>query len=93
MNSIYASPVPGAVAGWQALHDRFGKLPLMEDLKPAIALAENGFPVTRAARPGYVRPCRLMDRPAFASVFLPNGTYPKVGEIFRNPDLANDLCG
>jgi gamma-glutamyltranspeptidase / glutathione hydrolase len=84
--------VPGAVAGWQALHDRFGKLSLAEDMRPAIALAENGFPVTEtdsAAWKTYGMP--FANRPAFASVFLPNGTYPKVGEIFRNPDLAASL--
>ena len=91
-NSIYAVTVPGAVAGWQALHDRFGKLPLLDDLKPAIAFAENGFPVTEtdsAAWDMYGMP--FADRPAFASVFLPSGTYPKVGEIFRNPDVAASL--
>ena len=42
-----AITVPGAVDGWGALHDRFGKLPLAEDLAPAIAYAQNGFPVTQ----------------------------------------------
>src|SRR5438270_1577162 len=37
--------VPGAVGGWSALHDRFGKLPLSTDLAPAIWYAEHGFPV------------------------------------------------
>ena len=37
--------VPGAVAGWQALHDRFGRLPLAQLLAPAIWHAEHGFPV------------------------------------------------
>jgi gamma-glutamyltranspeptidase/glutathione hydrolase len=31
------------------------------------------------------------ERPEFARVFLPNGTYPKVGQMFRNPDLAKSL--
>ncbi len=90
--SIDSVTVPGAVAGWQALHDRFGKLSLAEDLRPAIAMAESGFPVTEtdsAAWKTYGMP--FANRPAFASVFLPNGTYPKVGEIFRNPDLAASL--
>src|SRR5580698_99763 len=38
MNGIYSVTVPGTVAGWQALHDRFGKLSLAEDLKPAASL-------------------------------------------------------
>lgn len=35
--------VPGAVDGWLALHDRFGRLPLARVLAPAIDLAEEGF--------------------------------------------------
>ena len=35
--------VPGAVDGWLALHDRFGRLPLGTVLGPAIELAEEGF--------------------------------------------------
>ncbi len=90
--SIYSVTVPGAVAGWEALHKKFGKLPLSVDLAPAIALAENGFPVTETDSANwnqYGMPFK--DRPAFSSVFLPNGTYPKVGEMFRNPDVAKSL--
>jgi gamma-glutamyltranspeptidase/glutathione hydrolase len=90
--SIYSVTVPGAVAGWEALHKKFGKLPLSEDLAPAIALAANGFPVTETDSANwnqYGMPYK--DRPAFSSVFLPNGTYPKVGQMFRNPDIANSL--
>ncbi len=37
--------VPGFMAGVQAAHDRFGKLPFQEVFQPAIDLAENGFPL------------------------------------------------
>jgi gamma-glutamyltranspeptidase/glutathione hydrolase len=91
-SSIYAVTVPGAVAGWEALHKKFGKLPLAVDLAPAIALAREGFPVTETDSANwnqYGMPYKR--RSSFASVFLPNGTYPKVGEIFKNPDIANSL--
>jgi gamma-glutamyltranspeptidase/glutathione hydrolase len=91
-NSIYAVTVPGAVAGWEALHAKFGKLPLAVDLAPAIALAENGFPVTETDSDNWAEyGVQFKDRAAFASVFLPDGTYPRVGQIFRNPDIANSL--
>jgi gamma-glutamyltranspeptidase/glutathione hydrolase len=90
--SIYAVTVPGAVAGWEALHAKFGKLPLAVDLAPAIALAKDGFPVTETDSDNWAQyGPQFKDRPAFASVFLPGGTYPRVGQIFRNPDLANSL--
>ncbi len=91
-SSIYSVTVPGAVAGWEALHARFGQLPFAADLAPAIAMAENGFPVTETDSANWVEyGMNFKDRPAFASVFLPGGTYPRVGQLFRNPDLANSL--
>src|SRR5437868_10059225 len=42
---VYTVTVPGAVAGWAALHDKFGKLPLATDLAPAIWYAQHGFPL------------------------------------------------
>jgi gamma-glutamyltranspeptidase/glutathione hydrolase len=91
-SSIYSVTVPGAVAGWEALHAKFGKLPLAVDLAPAIALAENGFPVTETDSDNWAQyGVHFKDRAAFASAFLPDGTYPRVGQIFRNPDIANSL--
>jgi gamma-glutamyltranspeptidase / glutathione hydrolase len=91
-DSIYSVTVPGAVAGWAALHDRFGKLSLAEDLAPAIALADKGFPVTETDSANWVEyGMHFKDRPAFAGAYLPGGTYPRVGQMFRNPDLANSL--
>src|SRR6266850_3510550 len=43
---IHAVTVPGAVSGWMALHERFGKATLETILSAAIAHAENGFPVS-----------------------------------------------
>src|SRR5215467_11776450 len=39
--------VPGAVDGWYALHDKFGKLPMSELLAPAISYAREGFRVSQ----------------------------------------------
>ncbi|MGD0381051.1 MAG: gamma-glutamyltransferase [Acidimicrobiales bacterium] len=40
---IRTVPVPGAVDGWLALHERYGRLSWDVVLEPAIALAEDGF--------------------------------------------------
>lgn len=91
-NSIYAVTVPGAVAGWDALHKRFGKLALAEDLQPAIGLAEEGFPVTEVDAFNWKEYGPLFAKePAFASVFMPGGRAPGVGQMFRDPDLASSL--
>lgn len=37
--------VPGAVDGWYALHDRFGRLPMADILAPAIRYAREGAPI------------------------------------------------
>src|SRR6202042_856346 len=39
---VRSVPVPGAVDGWLALHERYGRLPLDDVLAPAIELASLG---------------------------------------------------
>jgi len=53
---IGSATVPGAVAGWRALLDRYGTRPLDELAQPAIRLAREGVP--RA--PGLARITKLM---------------------------------
>ena len=84
--------MPGAVAGWDALHQRWGKLSLAEDLAPAIALADKGIAVTETDADNwktYGMPFR--NDPEFARVFLPGGKAPVAGQLFRNPELARTL--
>ena len=89
---IHSVTVPGAVAGWMALHEKFGRVPMETILSAAIAHAENGFPVseiTASEWAGSVFALRS-DRHATAT-FLPGGHPPGAGELFRNPDLARTL--
>lgn len=82
--------IPGAVAGWDAMRSRFGKLPFTDLLAPAIYYAENGFPLAeRNAR--YWVAKRLMDQPGYKETYVPTGVAPKVGDLFKNPALANSL--
>lgn len=81
--------VPGCVDGWFELHERFGKLSMKDILAPAIEYAEKGFPVTEViAHYWATGGRRLKDQPNFADTYLPGGSAPAKGEIFRNPDLA-----
>ncbi len=84
--------VPGCVDGWFSLHQRFGKLPMQQVLTPAIRYAEEGFPVSEIIA-GYWKSGgrALQDQPGFADVFMPGGTAPAKGDIFRNPALAATL--
>ena len=91
-SGIFSVTVPGAVAGWSALHDRFGKLTLSHDLAPAIYYAENGVPVTEMMAKVWGEVGKaLANSPGFAATFLPGGKAPGTGDIFRDADLAESL--
>ena len=84
--------VPGCVAGWAKLHERFGRLPWADLFRPAIHYASNGFPVTELIHEYW----RLAEKKLAADenareVHLVNGHAPAVGEVFRNPQLASAL--
>lgn len=84
--------IPGVVAGWAALHARFGKLPFADVLEPAAELAERG--VTLAPVVAYKWAAAvpaLQAQPGFAETFMPKGRAPRVGEVFRCPALARTL--
>jgi len=81
--------VPGAVDGWFALHDRFGKLPVADLLAPTIRMARDGEAVPEIIAALWEVGARLhKDRPGFAHTYMPEGRAPREGELFRNPDLA-----
>jgi gamma-glutamyltranspeptidase/glutathione hydrolase len=86
---IHSVTVPGAVAGWHSLAQRFGSRPLAELLAPAIAYAEHGFPVEEVVQ-GYWQASEpvLRQDAAASATYLPHGRAPQVGELFRNPGLA-----
>jgi len=85
--------VPGCVDGWFELHSKFGKLSMDEILAPAIAYAENGFPVSeliayymQRSVPYYIR----QGFPNVAETYTVDGeSAPGKGDIFKNPKLAS----
>jgi gamma-glutamyltranspeptidase / glutathione hydrolase len=89
---IHSVTVPGAVAGWNALHTKFGKVPWADVFQPAIFFAEHGYPVPELIHgywEGEEQP--LSQDPETAKVFLPEGKAPAVGQVFRNPDVGKAL--
>jgi len=82
--------VPGAVAGWDAMHKRFGTLPFNQLFAPAIYYAQNGFPLAeRNAR--YWVAKRLLDQPGYKETYVKWADGPKPGDLFKNTALANSL--
>lgn len=82
--------VPGAVDGWFEMHNKLGRLPMAQILAPAIAYAEQGFPVTEVIAYYFEQNAKVLkNQPGFADVFLANGQPPQKGKRFKNPDLAN----
>ncbi len=82
--------VPGCVAGWFDLHGKFGKLSMAQVLEPAIELAENGFPVSPviAAYWAKTEQSFLPWKDSQNTFLLDGKKAPKVGDLFRNPRLA-----
>jgi len=92
MRTVDLVTVPGTVAGWDTLHQRWGKLSMAEELAPAIALAERGIAVTETDADNWkIYGTPFLNDPEFARVFLPAGKAPVAGQLFRNPELAATL--
>jgi gamma-glutamyltranspeptidase/glutathione hydrolase len=84
--------VPGACAGWCDLLERHGRLSLSAVLSPAIALAEEGFPVAPVtAHFWQVAANRQLKTAPNGHEMTLSGRGPNPGEIFRNPGLARTL--
>eukprot|EP00730_Choanoeca_flexa_P019711 TRINITY_DN9637_c0_g2_i2.p1 TRINITY_DN9637_c0_g2~~TRINITY_DN9637_c0_g2_i2.p1 ORF type:complete len:629 (+),score=142.66 TRINITY_DN9637_c0_g2_i2:9-1895(+) len=94
--------VPGAVKGWCDLHQRFGKLDFAAVLAPAIRYAREGFPVSEVIASDWGLPSNNSEMTSngkypkaidgIMSTFTVDGKRaPRVGEIFRNRDLAESL--
>ncbi|MDB5368355.1 MAG: gamma-glutamyltransferase [Rhodospirillales bacterium] len=87
---IHSVTVPGTVDAWDQMLARFGSKTLAEVLAPSIAAAEEGiFPgeVVEGLWRGSVS--TLREDPVAARTYLIGGDHaPRLGELFRNPDLA-----
>ena len=86
--------VPGAVAAWVAMSQRFGKLPFADLMAPAAAVAERGYAVPVIVQQKWTlasKVAELTTGPGYAQTFLPNGRPPQVGERFTMPHAARAL--
>jgi len=89
--------VPGVPRGLAAALARFGTMPLAEVLRPAIALARDGFPIHWTTVMQIALDAPLLQRyDAAAKIFLPDGVPPMVSspaspQRLRQPELARTL--
>lgn len=92
--------VPGAVDGWFALHERWGRLSMEEVLKQPIKYANQGFPLSPVIAAAFdanrsrfqsVAPMIEEQENANATYFV-GGLTPKAGDVFKNPDLGSTLA-
>ena len=84
--------IPGALAGWEALHMRFGSLPLSDLLQPAIEIAERGYALAPVVAHKWAAAIpEMQNQPGFAQAFMPHGRAPEIGEIFRFQAAARTL--
>ncbi|MFN7057174.1 gamma-glutamyltransferase family protein [Hyphomonas sp.] len=91
--------VPGTVDGWFALHEKFGRLPMADNLAPTVSYARSGAPIPEMIAWYWSRgPLRF--EPAYESGELEEyenarrtffDPVPVEGSLFRNPGLANTL--
>jgi gamma-glutamyltranspeptidase/glutathione hydrolase len=88
--SPHSVTIPGAVGAWETLLAAHGTRGLDELLRPAIRLAEEGFPVTPRVAADWADAADGL-RANGAHAFLPNGAAPSVGDRFRQPALAATL--
>ena len=92
LESAQASAVPGEVAGLAVLAAKYGRLPVAQDLAPAIAAAREGFALYPRLHDSLERVARrLSGAQPFARIFLRNGTAPPLGTRIRQPELAATL--
>ncbi|GAB1595748.1 gamma-glutamyltransferase [Lysobacter claricitrinus] len=91
-NGPWSAGIPGLPAALVHIAQKYGKLPLTTTLAPAIRIARDGFPVYARLEKGYASRRTVMERyRGTRAVFLADGDPPKVGETFKQPELAHTL--
>lgn len=91
--SYLAVGVPGTVAGLTMALEKYGTISLESALKPAIELAEKGFPISEDLQKALaLAQSRMKVSPASMAIFYKQGGVPyQTGELLVQNDLANSL--
>ncbi|KAJ1770956.1 hypothetical protein IW140_004131 [Coemansia sp. RSA 1813] len=92
--SVHAVTVPGAVAGWVDTVEHFGsgRVALGDILAPAVALADEGFPVSELTSPFWRDSADLLRTASpNGNELLVDGEGPQTGQVFCNAAMAHTL--
>ncbi len=93
MHGMLPVTVPGAVDAWDVLLRRFGTKSLARVFQPAIDYAQEGFPVSEiiAYQWDLIVQFGLLQHADAIRTFTIEGRAPRLGEVFRLPDLARSM--
>jgi len=92
INGPWSAGIPGLPAALVELAGQHGRLPLKQSLAPAIRIASEGFPVYERMAKGYASRREVMERyPGTREVYLRGGRPIAIGDVFKQPELANTL--
>lgn len=92
MAGLLATGVPGTVAGYLEVLERFGTMPREVVLAPAIRLAEQGFVLNEDLAGQYQQNLRQMrEYPASLALFSKDGQPYGAGDLWVQSDLAATL--
>ena len=85
--------VPGFMAGVEAMHGRFGRLPFRELFEPAVWYAERGIRISPALQYYFTFRAKALARTPEGRQFSrqENGQTPKAGDLFVQTELAQTL--
>jgi len=90
-NGFLCAGVPAVCDAMVTALDQFGTMSFSQVVEPAIELGRDGFPAFQA----YVGRIEAGEKhyrewwPSSADLLLPGGEVPEIGQIVKNPDLAN----
>ena len=87
---VHTITVPGCVAGWDALRSRFGTMPFGKLLAAAISYSSNGFPLAEKNARYWIGKV-FLNQPGYQAAYKPGGVQPGLGDVFKNPALAESL--
>ena len=91
IRGIYSVTVPGAVAGWFDVLEKYGTMTMAEVLEPAIYYAEHGFPVSPIISNAWRSVERMEEQSTREALLIDGERAPRAGDHFKNPDLAHSF--